>query len=233
MNIAVVTGGTRGIGLATALALYKKGYLVYALYSSDSSAAEKARALMPSAAVIQCDVASEVAVEKIFGEIPHVDVLVNNAGISLIKLLQDTSYAEWQRVFAVNVGGAFLCSKAALKTMLKRRCGNIINISSVWGEVGGASEAAYSASKAAIIGLTRALAKEVALSGVRVNCITPGVIDTDMNAHFSPEDKALITEDIPLGRFGTAEEVASAVMFLIDNGYMCGSVIPVGGGYPF
>jgi len=233
MDIAVVTGGTRGIGLATALALYKKGYFVYALYSSDSRSAEKARALMPLAAVVKCDVSDEEAVEKTFSQIPHVDVLINNAGVSLIKLLQDTSYDEWKRLFAVNVDGAFLCSRAALKSMLKRRSGNIINISSVWGEVGGSAEAAYSASKAAIIGLTKALAKEVAPSGVRVNCITPGVIDTDMNSHFPPEDKALITEDIPLSRFGKAEEVASAAMFLIENEYMCGSVIPVGGGYPY
>lgn len=231
MNIAVVTGGTRGIGFAAAKALYKRGYLVYALYSSDEESAESARKGMPTAAVVKCDVSDEKAVEALFNEIPHVDVLVNNAGLSLIKLLQDTAYAEWKRLFSVNVDGAFLCSKAALKTMLKRKSGNIINISSVWGEMGAAEEAAYSATKGALIAFTKSLAKEVGYSGVRVNCITPGVIDTRMNDCFSGKDKELILSDIPLGRYGSPEEVASAVMFIIDNGYMNGAVVPVNGGF--
>lgn len=231
MNIAVVTGGTRGIGFAAAKALYKRGYLVYALYSSDEESAENARKEMPSAAVVKCDVSNEKAVEALFNEIPHVDVLVNNAGLSLIKLLQDTAYVEWKRLFSVNVDGAFLCSKAALKTMLKRKSGNIINISSVWGERGAAEEAAYSATKGALIAFTKSLAKEVGYSGVRVNCVTPGVIDTRMNDCFSGKDKELILSDIPLGRYGSPEEVASAVMFIIDNGYMNGAVVPVNGGF--
>lgn len=231
MKIAVVTGGTRGIGLATAKLLYERGYLVYALYSSDVRSAEEASAAMPNAAIIKCDVSDEAAVEKAFAEIPHVDVLVNNAGVSLIKQFQDTAYSEWKKLFSVNVDGAFLCSKAALKSMLKRNSGNIINISSVWGEVGASCEAAYSSSKAALIGLTKALAKEVAPSGVRVNCVAPGIIDTAMNAHFSDEDKALMLDDVPLGRFGLPSEVAAAVAFIIDNEYICGACVPVGGGF--
>lgn len=227
----MVSGGTRGIGLAVSEALYKKGYLLYAIYSSDEKSADIARELMPSAAVVRCDVSNESSVASLFKEIHHVDVLVNNAGVSIIKLLQDTSYEEWKRLFAVNVDGAFLCSREALKSMLKRKSGNIINVSSVWGEKGASEEAAYSASKAAIIGLTKSLAKEVGYSGVRINCVAPGVIDTSMNAHFSSEDKELIRSDIPLGRFGRADEVASAVMFLIENEYMNGAVVSVNGGF--
>lgn len=231
MKIAVVTGGTRGIGLAAAEAFYKRGYIVYALYSSDEESAENARKKMPAAAVVKCDVSDENAVEALFNEIPHVDALINNAGISLVKLFQDTSYAEWKRLFAVNADGAFLCSRAAIKTMLKRKSGNIINISSVWGERGAAEEAAYSATKGALIALTKSLAKEVGYSGVRVNCITPGVIDTRMNSCFSADDKELILSDIPLGRYGSPDEIASAVMFIIDNEYINGAVIPVNGGF--
>jgi len=231
LKIAVVSGGTRGIGLSVAEALYKKGYAVYALYSSDEKSADAARELMPSAAVVRCDVSNEASVSSLFNEIHHVDVLVNNAGISLVKLLQDTSFDEWKRIFAVNADGAFLCSRAALKSMLSRGRGNIINVASVWGETGAAEEAAYSASKAAIIGLTKSLAKEVGYSGVRVNCVSPGVIDTSMNECFSLEDRKLIRDDIPLGRFGRSDEVASAVMFLIENEYMNGAVLSVGGGF--
>jgi len=231
LKIAVVTGGTRGIGLAIAEALYNRGYLVYALYSTSEQSASAAREKMPSAAVVKCDVSDEKAVSALFEEIPHVDVLINNAGISLIKLAQDTLFSEWKRLFSVNVDGAFLCSKAALKGMIKRKSGNIINISSVWGEVGAAEEAAYSATKGAIISFTKALAKEVGYSGIRVNCIAPGVIDTAMNDCFSDEDKKLIRSDIPLGRFGRAEEVASAAMFILDNEYVNGAVLPVTGGF--
>lgn len=158
-------------------------------------------------------------------------MLVNNAGVSLIKQIQDVSYAEFQRLMSVNVGGAFLCSREAAKGMIDRGEGLIVNISSVWGEVGGSCESVYSASKAALIGFTKALAKELGWSGVRVNCISPGVIDTPMNAHFTKEEMDGLREEIPMGRLGYGEDVAKAVVYLEENDYVTGIDLPVNGGF--
>ena len=168
---------------------------------------------------------------SLFKKIGRVDILVNNAGISSFGQIQDVPYEEFQKVFAVNVGGAFLCSREAAKDMIARKSGLIVNISSVWGEVGGSCESVYSASKAALLGFTKALAKELGYSGVRVNAVSPGVIDTAMNARFSKEDMSALTEEIPMGRIGLCEDVAKAVLFLEENDYVTGADLPVNGGF--
>ena len=176
-------------------------------------------------------VENEKEVQSLFAQIGDVDILVNNAGVSLIKQIQDTSLDEYEKVFAVNMRGAFLCTREACKAMLSKKSGLIVNISSVWGEVGGSCESVYSASKGGLIAFTKALASELAYSGIRVNAVSPGVIDTPMNAHFSLEEKALIQADIPLGRMGNGEDIAKAVLFLEDNDYITGIDLPVNGGF--
>ena len=162
----------------------------------------------------------------------HIDVLVNNAGIAWTGLLTDMTEWEWQQLFRVNVDGAFHLCRAVLPGMISRRAGSIVNISSIWGETGASCEAAYSATKAAIIGLTKALAKEAGPSGVRVNCITPGVIATEMNAALGEDALQALAEETPLGRIGTPEEVAAAVCFLAgeESSFITGQVLGVNGG---
>ncbi|MBQ8885582.1 MAG: SDR family oxidoreductase [Clostridia bacterium] len=225
----LITGGTRGIGKAIAIAFLKKGYAVYATYSKDGESAREAEA--SGIKTFLADVSDERAVTGVFQAIGRVDILVNNAGVSLIKQLQDTTKEDWERLFAVNVTGTFLCSREAAKGMISQKSGLIVNISSVWGEVGGSCESAYSASKAAILGFTKALSKELGWSGIRVNSISPGVIETRMNAHFSKAELDSLTEEIPLGRLGSPEDVASAVLFLDENDYVTGADIPVNGGF--
>ena len=173
----------------------------------------------------------ETAVKEVFQKLGKIDILVNNAGVALIKQIQDVEYEEFQRLMSVNVGGAFLCAREAAKYMISEQSGLIVNISSVWGEVGGSCESVYSASKAALIGFTKALAKELGWSGIRVNSISPGVIDTPMNAHFSKEEIDALVEEIPMGRIGRGEDVANAVLYLEENEYVTGVDIPVNGGF--
>lgn len=229
MKTVLVTGGVRGIGRAIADNFLKKGYRVCVTYSKDEENAANAKAA--GLEVYRADVSKEEDVLAVFSHLKTLDVLVNNAGVSLIKQIQDTSYEEFQRLFAVNTGGAFLCGREAAKLMLTRGKGLIVNISSVWGEVGGSCESVYSASKAALIGFTKALAKELGYSGVRVNSVSPGMIDTPMNAHFSKTDLKLIQEEIPLGRIGAVEDIAKAVAFLEENEYVTGIDLPVNGGF--
>ena len=229
MKTVLVTGGVRGIGKSIAQAFAKKGYRVCVTYSKDEKNAQIMRE--EGFEVFLADVSDENAVQAIFEKIGDVDVLVNNAGVSLVKQLQDVSYQEYQELFAVNMGGAFLCCREAVKGMLKKQRGLIVNVSSVWGEVGGSCESVYSASKAALLGFTKALAKELGYSGIRVNAVSPGVIDTPMNARFSKEDMRLIQEEIPLSRIGTGQDVASAVLFLEENEYVTGIDMPVNGGF--
>ncbi len=224
-----MTGGTRGIGREIALAFQKKGYRVAVTYSKDEESAKKASD--EGLEVYKVDVACEREVCDFFSAFGGVDILVNNAGVALVKQIQDVSFAEYERLMSVNVGGAFLCSREAAKGMIDRQSGLIINISSVWGEVGGSCESVYSASKAALIGFTKALAKELGWSGVRVNCISPGVIDTPMNARFSKEEIAAMREEIPVGRLGKGAEVAHAALFLEENEYVTGIDLPVNGGF--
>ena len=173
----------------------------------------------------------ERAVEGVFSALPRVDALVNNAGVALIRQVQDTTAAEWDEVFAVNVKGTFLCCRAAAKKMISAQKGAIVNVSSVWGQTGGSCESAYSASKGAVIAFTKALAKELAPSGISVNCVAPGAIDTRMNECYSAEEKAALAEEIPMGRLGSAEEVARAVLFLAESEYLTGQILGVNGGF--
>ena len=226
---ALITGGVRGIGLAVAKAFLEKGYRVLVSYSKDEENAELAK--QAGLEVVRADVAKEEDVLALFSRVEHLDVLVNNAGVSLFKQIQDVSAEDCERVFGVNIYGAILCAREAAKRMITQKSGVIVNISSVWGEVGGSCESVYSASKAALIGLTKALAKELGYSGVRVNCVSPGVIDTQMNARLLAEEKAALQEEIPLGALGKAEDVASAVLALVENGYITGVDLPVNGGF--
>ena len=226
----LVTGGTRGIGLACCRAFSQAGYLVTALYSKDEEAARLAKEQLPQVNFVRADVACEEDVKRVFSEIPSLDVLVNNAGICHFAQVQDITLSDWERVMAVNAGGVFLSVKYAVKKMLERG-GAIVNISSVWGVCGGSCESAYSASKGAVIALTKAIAKELAPSQITVNCIAPGVIDTSMNARFSAQEKGELCSQIPLGRFGTGEEVAQAALYLAKARYVTGQVLGVDGGF--
>ncbi len=165
---------------------------------------------------------------SIYGKL---DVLVNNAGISLVKVIQDTSSEDWDKIFSVNAKSVFLCSKAVTNKMVYEGGGSIINVASIWGETGASCEAAYSASKGAVIAFTKALAKELAPSNVRVNCVSPGVIDTEMNAHLTAREMEDLAEEVPLGRIGLPSEVAEACVFLAESTYVTGEVLSVGGGF--
>lgn len=230
MRRAAVTGGTRGIGLECCRLLFERGYIVYGLYSADEEAALCARKSLPAVQFERVDVSDEAQVSSFFSRLPSLDALVNNAGVCLYAQVQDTALSDWERVMGVNAGGTFLCSKHAVGRMLGRG-GAIVNVSSVWGETGGSCESAYSASKGAVLAFTKALAKELAPSLIRVNCVCPGVIDTQMNAHLNEEEKRALCEQIPLGRFGTSEEVAKCVLFLLENEYVTGQVLGVNGGF--
>ncbi len=229
MKTVLITGGTRGIGKAIAIAFQKKGYRVCVTYSKDEDSATEAKE--KGLEVYRADVRDENAVAELFKKLGKVDILVNNAGVSLVKQIQDTTKEDWENLFAVNVTGAFLCAREAAKMMISNQSGLIINISSIWGEIGGSCEVAYSASKGALISFTKALAKELAPSKIRVNCISPGAIQTQMNSCFSAEELSALAEEIPAGRLGYPEEIASAALFLEENEYVTGIDLPVNGGF--
>ena len=236
MKTVLITGASRGIGAAAAKEFSKKGWHVVINYNKNK---EKALALAKElgATVFQADISKSDEVINMYSSLKgqgiHVGAIVNNAGVSSSGLFVDISESEWDEMFAINTKGAFLVTKAFLPDMLSRHSGSIVNISSIWGETGAAAEVCYSASKAALIGMTKALAKELAPSGIRVNCICPGCIDTAMNKCYSDEERAAIAEDIPLGREGTAEEAAHAIEFLSSDAasYITGQVIGVNGGW--
>lgn len=229
MNYALVTGGTRGIGLACVKKLLERGYAVTALYSSDEQSAASAAKEVP-ARFLRCDVCDEAGLRSVIEGMPALDVLVNNAGIDLFCQVQDTARSDWERVMAVNAGGAFLACKYAVKKFLARGKGAIVNVASVWGQTGGSCESAYSASKGAVIAFTKALAKELAPSNITVNCVSPGAIDTGMNARLSLAERKALEAEIPLGRFGSSEEVAEAIVFLATQTYITGQDLGVNGG---
>ena len=234
MGMVLVTGGSRGIGRACCAAFAKAGWDVAFCYARDEAGAAETRRLIEAcgagALALRCDVRSEAQVNEMFSALPGLSALVNNAGVSLFSQLQDTALAQWREVFAVNCEGAFLCTRAAVPLFLRRGGGAIVNISSVWGEEGASCEAGYSASKAALIGFTKAAAKELAPSGIRVNCVSCGIVDTQMNARLTEAEKQAFLQDVPLGRQGTPEEVAACALFLARHPYITGEVLRVNGG---
>lgn len=239
MKTALITGGTKGIGKAIAQEFLQNGYEVILNYCHDEEAAIATQAEFNQQGfcpvLMRADVSDEGQVKEMFREIfriyGRVDVLVNNAGISKIRVIQETSLYDFEQIFAVNIKGVFLCSKEVVDNMICSGGGCIINISSIWGEVGASCEVAYSASKGAVIAFTKALAKELAPSHVRVNSVSPGVIDTEMNSHLSEMEAEELISEIPLGRMGTGEDVAKACLYLAQNTYVTGEVLSVGGGF--
>ena len=229
MNV-VITGGSRGIGAATVRLFAARGDTVSFLYEKEHEAAQ-AVARETGARAICCDVADEQAVRRAFAGLGGVDVLVNNAGICHYGLISQITPDEWRRIFAVNVDGAFYCIRAALPSMLARQSGAIVHISSTWGQVGASCEAAYSATKGALIALSKALAKELGPSHIRVNAVAPGVIQTDMCANIAHEVLESLREDTPIERLGTPDDIAQAVAYLADAPFVTGQVLGVSGGF--
>ena len=235
MKTALVTGGSRGIGRAIVELLAKKGWQVAFCYRENESAADEVRAAT-GAVAYRMNISDSKAVADMVSDLQkrfgHIDLLVNNVGVASQRLFTDITDEEWKNTFDVNVNGAFYATRAVLPDMIKRKSGNIIFVSSMWGVSGGSCEVHYSATKAALIGMTKALAKEVGPSDIRVNCVAPGVIETDMNAHLSADDMAALAEETPLCRIGKADEVAKAVEFLAEDGsaFITGQVLSVDGG---
>lgn len=237
----IITGASRGIGRACALEFAKNGYQVLVCYRRNADdAADVCRAISAAggrALPFQMDAANlsdcRRTVSKAMMEFGRIDVLVNNAGVALPALFTETSEADYDRLFDVNMKGMFFLTQAAAKEMIAAGGGSIVNISSMWGITGASGEVAYSASKAAVIGFTKALAMELAPSHIRVNCVAPGVIDTDMNACYDADTMRTLAEKTPLGRLGTPEDVAKSVFFLADetSSFITGQVLTVDGGF--
>ena len=236
-----ITGASRGIGRACALLFGQKGWNVAVNYHTSESAAlslcRELEGMGVKALALQGDVSDAVQVRRMASRAEYafggIDVLVNNAGIAQQKLFTQLTESDWDRMFDVNVKGMFHCCQAVAPMMIAAGKGSIVNLSSMWGQVGGACEVHYSAAKAAVIGFTRALAKELGLSGIRVNCVAPGVIDTEMNAALGPETMESLREQTPLGCIGTPEQVAQAVLFLAgeDSSFITGQVLSPNGGF--
>ena len=230
MQTVVVTGGSRGIGAAAVELFASRGDRVFFLYEKNHAAAQAVTA-KTGATAICCDVSEGKAVKAAFASIGDVDILICNAGQMHFGLMSMMEEETWDRLFAVNVKGIYHCVNAAMPAFLKKHAGCVITVSSMWGQVGASCEAAYSATKGAVIALTKALAKELGPSGIRVNCVAPGVILTDMCANVEPEILAEMAEDSPVGRNGTPEDVAKAFAYLADADFINGQVLPVNGGY--
>ena len=230
MANVVVTGGSRGIGRAAVELFAARGDRVWFFYEKDHAAA-KAVAENTGATAICCDVADKLAVQKAFANIQNVDILICNAGIMYFGLLGSMEEAAWDRIFGVNVKGIYNCVGAAMPAFLKKQAGCIITVSSMWGQVGASCEVAYSGTKGAGIAMTKALAKELGPSGIRVNCVAPGVILTDMCAGLEKETLDGLAEESYVGRNGSPEDVARAFAYLADADFVTGQVLSVNGGF--
>lgn len=229
---ALITGSSRGIGAAAARRLAADGWDVTVHYNTSKDAAMALAAELHTNAV-QADVSDPGQVKALFDAVGPVDLLVCSAGVAQYSLFTDGDEADWRHTLAVNTEGAIRCCREAIPAMVRQKAGSIVLVSSVWGVYGAACEAVYSASKAALIGLTKALAKELGPSGVRVNCVAPGVIDTDMLAEFDFADRQALADETPLGRIGTPEDVAELIAFLADSkaSFITGQVIGCDGGF--
>ena len=230
MSNVVITGGSRGIGAAAVAQFAERGDRVFFLYEKNHEAAY-AVAEKTGATPICCDVADKAAVQAAFKQIGDVDILICNAGICHTGLMSMLEEDRWDRLFAVNVKGIYHCVNAAMPAFLKKHSGSIVTVSSMWGQVGASCEAAYSATKGAVIALTKALAKELGPSGIRVNGVAPGVILTDMCKDVDPDILKEMAGENPVGRNGTPEDVAKAMVYLAEAEFITGQVLPVNGGY--
>ena len=230
MSTVVITGGSRGIGAAAVELFSSRGHKVFFLYEQQHEAARSV-AERTGATPICCDVADGNAVRAAFETIGDVDILICNAGIVHYGLMSMMAEGDWDRIFAVNVKGIYNCVNAAMPSFLRKQRGSIVTVSSMWGQVGSSCEAAYSATKGAVIALTKALAKELGPSGIRVNCVAPGVIETDMCASVDPEILADMAEESCVGRNGSPMDVAKAMEYLANAEFITGHVLSVNGGY--
>ena len=237
----IITGASKGIGAAIAILFARKGYNVVIGYNESyqlakmlsSSLSSQGYNVVPIKANVANKLETDILIKEAVYKFGSVDVLINNAGVAFNGLITDTEEFDSDKIFDVDLKGVFNCCKSVTPVMVNQKSGKIINISSMWGQVGASCEVAYSAAKAGVIGLTKALAKELAPSGITVNCIAPGLIDTSMNSNISVEDLNAFVEDIPLGRMGTAEDIAETALFLASEGadYITGQVLGVNGGY--
>lgn len=230
MSTVLITGGSRGIGAAAVRRFSNAGHRVFFLYEKETTLAQ-ALEQETGATAICADVANKESVECAFSKIGAVDILVCNAGISMTGLMSMMPEDDWDRIFAVNVKGIYNCVNAAMSGFLSNQSGSIVTVSSMWGQVGASCEAAYSATKGAVIALTKALAKELGPSGIRVNCVAPGVILTDMCSNIDADVLEGLREDTPIGRNGRPEDVAEAIEYLANAEFITGQVLGVNGGY--
>ena len=243
MKKVLITGVSGGIGEATAKKFIENGYFVIGQYNTNTAGIERLTSYLKEkgldgnfyAEKADFKIEEEITamVNRINSKFSHVDAIVNNAGAGLYKLITDTTSKEWDNLFSVNVKSAYMITNGFLKGMINSQSGKIVNVSSMWGTVGASMEVCYSATKSALIGYTKALAKELAPSGINVNCVCPGVIDTPMNASFSKADMDALKEETPLGRIGTAEEVAELIYFLCSekSNFITGQIITCDGGF--
>lgn len=230
MKHVLITGGSRGIGAAAVAAFAARGDDVTFLYHRNHEAAQTV-ARRTGATPLCCDVANGDAVARLAPQLQQTEILINNAGICHTGLISQITPQQWQRLFDVNVTGIYHCVNTVLPGMLARQAGCIINVSSMWGQVGASCEAAYSATKGAVLALTKALAQELGPSHIRVNAVAPGVILTDMCRDIDPAVLGALQEETPIGRHGTPEDVAQAMCYLADATFVTGQVLPVNGGF--
>ena len=238
-KVVVVTGGSRGIGAQIVKTLANENYKVILNYNNSKEQAEKIQQELleqgQEIEIIKADVSKREEAEKliqfVINKFNNIDILINNAGISQEGLFTEVTESEWQKILNTNLNSVFYCTQQAIKYMIQEQQGCIINISSIWGETGASCEVAYSTTKAAINGLTKALAKEVGLSNIRVNAIAPGIIDTDMNKNLNFEELEQIKEQIPLNKIGKTIDIAKCVKWLIEDEYTTGQIISINGGW--